>query len=59
MTRISKVKLLMSKQARLERLYKHAKYNEDTGLLQLAFSSPANAPEELIGALNDLFPEDS
>jgi len=59
MTRISRVKLLMSKQARLERLYKHARYNEDTGLLQLAFSSPANAPEELIGALNDLFPEDT
>jgi len=56
MSRIGPVHLKMSKQARLERRFKNAKYRDDVGLLQLPFSSPETAAAELTAALAELVP---
>jgi len=59
MARIAPVFLKQSKQVRLERQFKHAKYKEEAGILQLPFSSAATAATELVEALQSLVPIES
>lgn len=52
--KIRPVKLAVSKEVRLERIYPKSKYDPEIGLLQLAVSSRAEAVPEMIAALTDL-----
>ncbi len=56
--RLSPVRLRPSKAVRLERLYPKSSYREETGRLQLALPSAAEAPQIITAVLRDLIPTD-
>ncbi len=56
--RLSPVQLRASKAVRLERLYPKSSYREETGRLQLALPSAAEAPQIITEILRDLIPSE-